>query len=230
MKLPIALILAAACVVAAEPPSQPIAKRGALIFSDDFSAPEVGKSWRALWPALSIVDGRLKIALVKPEHRAVGMFPLGTKVVVVEFKFQLGTATGINAVFNDKSYKEGHAGHLARVSLSPRQLFLADDKARLTHELEEMKKDPARRDELKKRTAGYSASVPMKIDPATWHTCAIELVNDEMRVSLDGAAVGYLKSPGIAHPTKSDFYFAVSGESQFDDVRAWKADASTSSK
>jgi hypothetical protein len=207
----------------AEVPTQPLAAKGRLIFSDDFSESEVGKQWRALWPALSIADGKLKVAQVKPEHSAVAMIPVGAKDVVVEFKFLLGTATSVNAVFNDKDYKEGHGGHLVRVSISPRQIFLADDKERLRHEIEEMKKDPARQDEVKKLTADREVAVPMPIDPATWHTCLIELVNDEMRVSIDGRAIGYLKSSGLAHPVKSDFYFAVSGESQFDDIGIWEA-------
>jgi hypothetical protein len=40
-----------------------------------------------------------------------------------------------------------------------------------------------------------------------------------MRVILDDGVLGILKSPGIAHPTKSDFYFSVSGkEALFDDL------------
>jgi hypothetical protein len=45
-----------------------------------------------------------------------------------------------------------------------------------------------------------------------------------MRVSLDGRAIGYLKSSGIAHATKREFYFAVSGKDAFfDDVKIWEA-------
>jgi len=44
------------------------------------------------------------------------------------------------------------------------------------------------------------------------------------RVSLDDKSVGSLKSPGIAHPTKSDFHFTVTGrDAIFDDVRIWSA-------
>ncbi len=211
---------------AADVPAQPLAKKGDLVFSDDFSKPEVGKAWRALWPGLAIVDGALNISQVKPEHSAVGLVAVGKKDVVIEFKFKLGGATGINAVCNDRDFKEGHGGHLLRVSLSPRQIFLADDKERLSHAIEEMKKDPARKDEVAKLVAGRSQNVPMKLDPMRWYQLAIEIVGDEMRVSLDGKAVGYLKSSGLAHPMKSDFYFAVSGkDALFDDVQIWAADA-----
>lgn len=218
-------MIALAITASAEVPAQPLAKKAALVFSDDFSKPEVSKAWRAQWPALAIADGALNISQAKPEHSAVGMIPVGKKDVVIEFKFKLGGSTGINAVCNDRDFKEGHGGHLCRVSLSPRQIFLADDKERLSRAIEEMKKDPNRKVDVAKLLAGRSRSVPVKLDPTRWYQLAIEIVGDEMCVSLDGMAVGYLKSSGLAHPMKSDFYFAVSGkDALFDDVQIWAAE------
>lgn len=125
---------------------------------------------------------------------------------------------------NDRDYKDGHAGHICRVSLSPARIFLADDKERLRHEIEEMRKDPARKAEADKLVAGRSAGFPAKLEPRRWYQLAIVIVGDEMRVSLDGKEVGSLKSSGLAHPTKTDFYFAVSGkDALFDDVRIREA-------
>lgn len=201
------------------------ANKGVLIFADDFSAPELGKAWRALWPKLSVVDGSLNITQAKPEHSAVGLVAVGRKNLVIEFKFKLGAATSINAVCNDSAFKEGHGGHICRVSLSPRQIFLADDKERLSHEIEEMKKDPARKAEVARLVAGRSKSIPLKLDPERWYQLGIEIIGDLMRVTLDGKTVGSLQSSGIAHPMKSDFYFAVSGQNAlFDDVRIWSAE------
>ena len=152
------------------------------------------------------------------------MIKVGAKDLIIEFRFRLGAAKTFNAVCNDRDFKEGHGGHLLRVSVSPRQLFLADDKERLSKEIEAMLKDPARKDEAAKRVAGRSVSVPATIDPQRWHQLSIEVMNDEMRVSLDGKAVGHLKSPGLAHPMKSDFYLAVTGEGAlFDEVNIWEA-------
>ncbi len=150
-------------------------KKGALLFSDDFSAPELAKSWRVLWPALAIADGAMNISQAKPEHSAVGMVPVGRKDVIIGFKFKLGAATSINAVCNDRDYKEGHGGHICRVSLLPRQILLADDKERLSQEIEEMKKDPARQAEVAQRVAGRSQAVPMKLDPARWYELVMEI-------------------------------------------------------
>ena len=50
------------------------------------------------------------------------------------------------------------------------------------------------------------------------------MAGDEMRVTLDDKPAGYLKSPGIAHPTKSRFHFTINGQhALFDDVRIWAA-------
>ncbi len=220
-----AALLIAITVPAADVPEQPLAKKGVLIFSDDFSAPEVGKAWREQWPGLTIAGGALNISQVKPAHSAVGLVPVGKKDIVIEFKFKLGASTGINAVCNDRDFKEGHGGHLCRVSLSPRQIFLADDKERLSHAIEAMKKDPAKKAEVARLVAGRSVNIPTKLDPTRWYQLAIEIVGDEMRVSLDGKAIGHLKSSGLAHPMKSDFYFAVSGkDALFDDVQIWSAE------
>lgn len=201
------------------------AKKGALLFSDDFSAPELTKSWRILWPGLTVADGVLNISQAKPEHSAVGLVPVGSKDLIISFKFKLGGASSINAVCNDRDYKEGHGGHICRVSLLPRQILLADDKERLTKEIEEMKKDPSRKAEVEKLVAGRSHSVPMKLDPARWYEFVMEIVGDEMRVRLDGKPAGFLKSSGLAHPLKSDFYFAVSGkDALFDDLRILAAE------
>ena len=206
--------------------TEPQLKKGELLFTDDFSLPEVGKAWRILWPGLTIADGALNINQVKPEHSAVGLVAVGRKDLVIEFKFKLGAATSINAVCNDSGFKKGHGGHICRVSLSSRQIFLADDKERLSHEIEELKKDPARKAEVAKLVAGRSKNIPMKLDPERWYQLVIEIVGDALCVSLDGKAISCLKSSGIAHPMKSDFYLAVSGQNaRFDDVNIWAAEA-----
>lgn len=206
-------------------PAQPLGRKGASIFSDDFSMPGVSPAWRELWPSLTIASGALNISQTKPAHSAVGIVKVGHKDLIIAFRFQLGAASSINAVCNDSAYKEGHGGHICRVTLSPRQIFLADDKERLRREIEEMKKDPARKAKAAKAVAGRTQGFPMKLDPARWYDLTIEIVGDEMRVRLDGKAVGYLKSSGLDHPMKSDFYFAVSGrDALFDDVHIWVAE------
>ena len=221
------LLVLSACAAglsfAADPPAS--APKGTLVFSDDFNRAELGDAWRITTPVFEIADGKLKATQTKP-HSAVGMVKVGHKDLVIEFKFKLGGSSGINAVCNDRDYKEGHAGHLCRVSLQPRQIFLADDKERLRHEIEEMSKDPSKKAEVAKLTAGRSIGFPTKLDPERWYGLHIEIVGDELRVNLDDKPVGMLKSSGIAHPTKTEFYFAVSGkDARFDDLRIWSTDS-----
>ena len=46
-----------------------------------------------------------------------------------------------------------------------------------------------------------------------------------MWVTLDGKPAGYLKSSGIAHPTKSKVEFGVAGkDGYFDDLKVWDAE------
>jgi hypothetical protein len=215
---------AASPIFAADAPAVPApAPKGALIFSDDFNRAELGDAWRITTPVFEISDGTLKATQTQP-HSAVGMVKVGHKDVVIEFKFKLGGSSGINAVCNDRDYKEGHGGHLCRVSLQPRQIFLADDKERLRHEIEEMSKDPSKKAEVAKLTAGRSISFPTKLDPEKWYRLHMEIAGDELRVNLDDKPVGMLKSSGIAHPTKTEFYLAVSGkDALFDDLRIWSA-------
>ena len=45
-----------------------------------------------------------------------------------------------------------------------------------------------------------------------------------MRVSIDNRPVGYLKSSGIAHPTKSKIELGCAGKhGLFDDIKVWEA-------
>jgi hypothetical protein len=215
---------------AADVPASSIAKKGALIFSDDFDRAELGDKWHVTTPTFAIADGVLRCSQTKPEHGAVGRVDVGQKDPVLEFKFRFEGATSINAVCNDRAYQEGHGGHICRVSLSPRGIMLGDDKERLTKAIEEMQKDPARQAEVAKLTAGRTANFPVKLEEHRWYQLAMEVVDDELRVSLDGQPVGFLKSSGIAHPMKSDFHFTVSGDATqfalFDDVRVWAVDES----
>ena len=200
------------------------APKGTPIFSDDFNRAELGDAWRITTPEFVISDGALKATQTKP-HSAVGMVKVGHKDLVIEFRFKLGGSSGVNAVCNDRNYKEGHGGNLCRVSLQPRQIFLADDKERLRHEIEEMSKDPSKKAEVAKLTAGRSIGFPTPLDPNKWYSLHIEITCEVLSVRLDDKPVGSLKSSGIAHPTKTEFYLAVSGkDALFDDLRIWSTD------
>jgi hypothetical protein len=48
----------------------------------------------------------------------------------------------------------------------------------------------------------------------------LETVGDTLRATIDGKAVAFLQSPGIAHPTKSKVEFGCMGQGGFfDDLK-----------
>jgi hypothetical protein len=213
-----------ACAAAEETPTGSIAVKGETVFEDNFERKELGDKWRISHPSFAIVDGVMVGNQTRPTHGAVAEVKLGRKDVVIEFNFQLNDSTGINAVLDDDDFKEGHAGHICRVSLRPQGIFLGDDKERLRHDTEEMKKDPAKKAEVEKLTAGRSLSVPTKLEADRWYRCRMEIAGDELCVRLDDKPLACLKSSGVDHPQKSTFHFTVSGEgAKFDDFTIWSA-------
>jgi hypothetical protein len=205
-------------------PSQPLAKKGTLIVSDDFERSELAP-WKQNCQTFTVADGVLKGSQTRSDHGAVGAVHASFKDAVIEFKFRFEGATGINAVCDDKAYTGSHAGHICRVTITPKLIRLGDDKeGGMRNDIMEMRKDPKRKAEGDKLLDGRTQAFPMTIDPHRWYKLTMEIAGDEMRVSLDDKPGGYLKSPGIAHATKSDFHFTVSGkDAVFDDVKIWSA-------
>lgn len=219
-----AVTFSAASLLAADIPAEPIAQKGELLFSDDFERSELG-DWKPLIGTFAVQNGVLKGWQTRADHGAVGRVYRPMKDVIVEFKFKLDGSTGFNAVFDDQKFKGSHAGHICRVAFTPKQILLADDKeGAMRNDIEQMRKDPAKKAEATKLLVGRSSVAKLTLEPAPWHNVIIEVLGDQMRLTFDGKTIGYLKSPGIAHETKSSFHFTVNGPGVlFDDVRIWQA-------
>lgn len=224
-RLLLTCLSAATFSLAADVPSAPLAKKGAVIVSDDFERTGLG-AWRATVPTFTVADGVLKGSQTRSDHGAVGAVKAPMKDGIIEFKFRFEGAASINAVCDDKAWKESHAGHICRVTITPKLIRLGDDKeGGMRNDIMEMRKDPARKAAGDKLLVGRTATFPVNIEPGQWHRMSIEIVGDQMRASVDEKPAGYLKSPGLAHPTKSDFHFTVSGkDALFDDVRIFAAE------
>ena len=209
---------------AADIPDQPLAKMGEQLFADEFERSELGE-WKPVIPTFTVEGGALKGVQTRDDHGAVGRVYRPMKDVIVEFKFKLDGSTGFNAVFDDQKFKGSHAGHICRVAFAPTQIRLGDDKEGvMRNDIFEMRKDPAKKAEADKLLVGRGSSAKIALGDKNWHQVAIEILGDEMRVSMDGKALGYLKSPGLAHETKTSFHFTVNGPGVlFDDVRIWQA-------
>ena len=206
----------------------PIAEKGALIFSDDFERSELGADWQPLIPKFTVADGVLKGTQTRDDHGAVGRVYRPMKDVVVEFKFQFAGSPTFNVVFDDKDLREySHAGHVCRVAVTSKQIRLGDDKEGIMrNDIFKMRRsdDPAEKAKAAELLKGRTEICKIPVAAERWHSLRIEIAGDEMRVSLNDEAIGFLKSPGIAHPTKGSLHFTVNGDSMlFDDVRIWAA-------
>lgn len=205
----------------------PIAAKGELLFSDDFERSELGPDWKSVIPTFTVGDGVLKGSQTRDDHGSVGRVYRQMKDVVVEFKFQLAGSPTFNVVFDDKNHKNSHAGHICRVAVALKQIRLGDDKEGvMRNDIFAMRRsdDPEKKAEAEKLLQGRTAVVKTSVESKRWYTMQIEIAGDRMRVCLDGEPIGYLQSPGIAHPTKESLHFTVSGQDTlFDAVRIWKA-------
>lgn len=202
----------------------PLAEKGELMFSDDFERTELG-DWKVIIPGFKVADGVLVATQDRADHGSVGRVYLPMKDVIVSFRFKLAGSPTFNVVFDDKNHKGSHAGHICRVAVAAKQIRLGDDKEGvMRNDIFEMRRDPARKAAADKLIVGRGAAVKADIEQERWYAMTIEVVGDEMRVSLDGEALGYLQSPGLAHPTKESVHFTVNGNAaHFDDVTIWQA-------
>jgi hypothetical protein len=238
MMVKLAALLCLLAPLPDDPIPGPIAEKKELLFSDDFQGAEPAKVWHKVVPSFAVADGVLKgtqtrdkdvpAADGKPAvkaHAAVHGLEIPTKDSVVEAKIRFDGATMIDVEFDDRAYKGAHYGHLCRAQVRLDKVTLIDEKdGGMRNDIYEMKKDPAKKAEVAALLKGRSASFPVKLETGRWYTLVVETVGEEMRVSIDGAAVGYLKSSGIGHATKSKIELGVAGKGGcFDDLKVWNA-------
>jgi hypothetical protein len=221
-------------------PADPIANKKELLFSDDFERTELGPKWGPVVPTFTLENGTLKgtqtrvttpAADGKPAivgHQAVIGTDVPTKDSVIEFKFKFSGATSVSAEFDDRKYTGSHYGHICYVRMTPKSVILEDQKeGSMRNDIYAMT-DPAQKEEKKKLMEGRHVSFPVALESEKWYTMDLETVGDEMRASLDGKPVAFLKSPGIAHPTKSKVEFGCGGKDGFfDDIKIWTAEPVT---
>jgi hypothetical protein len=220
-------------------PAAPIAKKKELLFSDDFQSATLDKRWHRVVDTFTVENGTLKgsqtrdkdvpAADGKPEvkaHAAVYGLELPTKDSVVEVRIKFEGNTRMDVEFDDRAYTGSHYGHLCRAIVALDKVTILDERDGSQNEaIKELQKDPAKKADVAKMMAGKSASFPIKLEASKWYTFTVETVGDEMRASIDGQAAGYLKSPGIGHPTKSKIELGVGGKDGFfDDIKVWNAE------
>ncbi len=235
-------VIASVAVAADLPaiPAQPIAQKKELLFSDDFQGVEPAKVWQKVVPTFTVENGVLKgtqtrdvevpAADGKPAskpHAAVHGLEIPTKDSVVEVKIRFEGASMIDVEFDDRAYTGSHYGHLCRAQVRLSGVTLIDERdGGMRNDIREMGNDPTKKEERAKLLQGRSVTYPAAFEARKWYTLQVETVGDAMRVSMDGKPVGYLKSSGIGHPTKSKIELGVAGkDGLFDDIKVWSAEA-----
>lgn len=237
-----AFFVATATAFAADLPTIPansIAAKKELLFSDDFEGAEPAKIWHQVVPTFVVENGGLKgtqtrdknvpAADGKPAiqaHAAVHGLEIPTKDSVVEVRIRFEGASMMDVEFDDRKFTGSHYGHICRAQVRLNGVTVIDERdGGMRNDIYEMKNDPAKKAEVAQLLVGRSKTYPAKLEAGKWYTLVVETVGDEMRVTLDGKPAGFLKSSGIAHPTKSKIELGVAGKDGFfDDLKVWRAE------
>ena len=220
-------------------PAASIAKKGQLLFSDDFQGAEPAKVWHKVVPTFAVENGVLKGTQTRDQnipaadgkpavtaHAAVHGLEIPTKDSVVEVKIRFEGASMIDVEFDDRKYTGAHYGHLCRAQVRLNGVTIIDERdGNMRNDIREMRKDPAKKAEVAALLKGRSVTYPAKLEAGKWYTLVVETVGEEMRVAIDGQPAAYLKSSGIAHATKSKIELGVAGkDGLFDDIKVWSAE------
>lgn len=215
-------------------PSKPIAEKKELLFSDDFEGATRPGQWHKVVDTFAFEAGALKGTQTrevtipasgdKPEikaHAAVHGLEVPTKDSIVECKIKFDGATMIDVEFDDRKYTGAHYGHICRAQVRLEGVTLIDERdGNMQNDIRAMPAGP----EKNKLLVGRQVTYPVKLKPGQWYALTVETAGDEMRVSIDGKRVAFLKSSGIGHETKSKIELGVAGKSGwFDDVKVWNA-------
>jgi hypothetical protein len=159
-------------------------------------------------------------------HAAVHGLEIPTRDSVVEVKVRFEGATMMDVEFDDRKYTGSHYGHICRAQVRLDGVTIIDERdGGMRNDIYEMKKDPAKKAEAAALVKDRSVTFPVQLQRGKWYALTVETAGDAMRVSLDGKPVGYLKSSGIGHATKSKIELGVGGkDGLFDDIKVWNAE------
>lgn len=219
-------------------PTEPIAKKKELLFSDDFESATPKALWHKVVPTFAFENGMLKGTQTRDKnipaedgkpavqaHAAVHGLELPTKDSVVEVRIKLDGATMMDVEFDDRKYTGAHYGHICRAQAKLNGVTIIDERdGNMRNDIYEMR-DPSKKEERAKLLVGRQVTYPAKLEAGKWYTFTVETVGDEMRASIDGKPMAYLKSSGIAHATKSKIEIGVAGkDGYFDDIKVWNAE------
>src|SRR5665213_2237032 len=207
---------------------------GKVIFEDDFASGQMKPKWNVGKGSWTVKDGVVTAFEIPEDHHGAYAYMnpnVEYKDVIVEFSFKLDTAKDLHVNMRDSKYKGSHAGHVLQAVISPNQVSLVDMKlGGMKNEYHDIlsnpKATPEEKKEIREKIKDKSATFKTPFDRLAWHQGRVEVLGDEILISIDGKPCGYLKSEGIGHPTKNMIGFTVGGSSaQIKNVKASEATA-----
>jgi len=205
---------------------------GKLLFGDDFARSEMPPKWRLGKGFWEVRDGVVVAAENPADNHGAYAYAeprFVYKDIVAEFSFKFDGSKSCHFMMEDSTYKLAHAGHIIRATITPTTANLNDSKfGSMKNEIFEKMKDPqtspSEKKQLQESIKDKSATFKIALDAEKWHEARVEVVGDEMLLSIDYQPVAYLKSEGVDHPTKNMVGFTVAGKSmQLDNLRVWAA-------
>jgi len=123
----------------------------------------------------------------------------------------------------DYNEKSAHAGHRAYATIGTRQVSLTDLKTGLMNlNAQAARKKKALSDEQKKALNATRREIPYSLSSDEWYQVYITVSGDKISCTIDGKEAGSLRSPGIAHETKTWVRLLVPDSICIDDVRFWR--------
>ncbi|QDT70388.1 hypothetical protein MalM25_33360 [Planctomycetes bacterium MalM25] len=191
------------------------------VFEDRFEGrEEIGEQYRTgrgHQGGWKVVEGSLVGEQVRSDHGATIRWKADYADLDLTFDFEFAGGTRFNVVFDDKKEKSVHAGHICRVSVSPRMVSLSDDKTgSMNLKVREMRKDKdlsqEKQAELQAILEETASKAKVRLKQGKRYTLRVRIEDDTMSVALDGKPVASLTSPGLAHPTKNELGFTVNGK------------------
>ncbi|GAA4446678.1 sulfatase-like hydrolase/transferase [Novipirellula rosea] len=193
-----------------------------VVFEDQYEdRSEVGTDYsigRGMEDGWSVADGVLIGRQTREDHGSVIRVERDFDDVDIQFDFQFQGGTRFNFVIDDENEKSVHAGHICRVSISPKLLSISDDKTgsmnlevRKQRQNKNLSSDEAAK--LAEIMESTQSAVKVEIKPNQWHNLRVRIKGDVMKAFLDGELATSLRSPGFDHPTKTKLGFTVNGES-----------------
>ncbi len=209
----------ASAVEQPSPPKPPVGEP----FEDSFEHATLGDHWQIGGGVYKLHDGFLTAGEKEGNHHP-GIFKIWKDFddIVLKFSFRFDGTKGFSIVFNDPAEKSVHSGHVVRLSFALKSVTLTDDKTGLMNlQWVDKRTDPTFKNEIETVRGRTSRRFNYDFKPGQWYDMTMEVVGDEMRVSVDGKVVGKFNSPGFAHPTKKSFHFSISGQNlSLDNIRA----------